>query len=265
MSIELSDNFTKILVALITVLGPAIVAGIRIVYREYRRMIQSPPAPPTDPVILRKDLIRGIFIGLGIGVLFLIGIYLITRPPNHMVLWNFKQSSQNWQPEKLSKIKTNAAATGIGWDAQTKSLRGEFNFGVPLLSPGEKARATYFVNVPQKDWSAFRTLAFQASNQSTHDLHVTFSVSDSACSSCWYEFGIAQPLPAGQTSELKFDLTQPHYMTCQLTTGGFNYAAPPFKGVYRFDIIVAPEEVPTGDVTGSVLIKDVQLMDRISP
>ena len=234
--------------------------GIISVKRVNRSETVSPIPPPIPNKIMLAWIaaVAVIAAAITLGVVALFGRW--QNQSNTKLLWNFDQGMQSWQPENQSDAKPEAAALKVslhpdGW------LQGDFDFGIVNLarSNAKQPRATYFVPVGHENWSAFRTLMFDVKNPSTHDLKVIFSISDS---SCWYEFGRDKILPQGQTLTLRFDLEEPGYKTCKLPEN-YENAAPPFKDVWRFDIIFLTPENPWRLVNGSVLIDNVKLTDRI--
>lgn len=267
------DNMTRIIVAAITVLVPA---AITLIVERWKLSAPAEPKapdgafPPTVtieqsaasvPVSRKSALGRVLIITLVIALLILI----LWPPPGSLSLWTFDQNSQNWQPEKFSDLKPASAATGVDWTEE--SLQGDFDFSnvkPENLSGDMEPRATFFIDPVQvRDWSEFQTLTFEVDNRSTHDLEAFFTISNiTNGSNCWYEFGESQPVPRGQKSSLRFDLTKQSYKTCFFSEDD-NQPPATFSQVWRFDIIFGTPEDPWDEVRGFVLIDNIKLTDRV--
>jgi hypothetical protein len=277
------DNWTKILVAIISTVIPGFVSILIFIF--------SNPTTTFNWIIIigigvvigtvmgaagmvawdsfkKKNVIKasltGFFIGLFVGIASVMAWDIHkNNSKNERDLWTFDQNAQSWLSEQPTKEKPEDAVSSVEWDSISQALRATFDFAnVPNPLPGDvEPRATFYVKGINGNWSGFQGLQFTVENLSKHDLKAIFSISNG---SCWYEFGADQNIAKMEKKILKFNLKADHYKTCK-AYDYYGYPPVAFDQVWRFDIIIGTNENPWKDVNGDVLIDNIQLTDPVTP
>lgn len=241
---NLDDNLTAIIVAIIPVVG-----AIVLKYIEQQNN-------KTKPKQNKKDLFSWWFVLAALILGLILGYILWTPSPSpDRPLWTFDKNTEGWYP----KDDPQDAATDVLWDGKNEALQMKFDFGQidqESLTEIEEPRATFIRdNIHNLNWTGYKTLLVDIKNLNTEFLEMTFSV---YVNNCFYEFSEYESIPTmDDWATITFTITSPKYKTCDSP----EVLVPPiiFSDVQRFDLIVGTNEKNFATVNGTILIDNIRL------
>jgi len=172
-------------------------------------------------------------------------------------LFTFDKGTQSW----MALSNPADAAMFTEWDLNAKALRAEYNFA--QTAPNDpNPHATFYQDNFNNTWSGYKTFMLDVTNPNQEGLEMAYSVDlilDKQ--SCFYEFGLYQNLPPGETTTVSFDLMESRFKTCT-SPDTDNQPLDTSQMINRIYLIVGTNEKPA-TFQGAILIDNIRLQKDV--